>query len=135
MAAPESLELTAEVVTSFVSNNPLPRTELPALIQAVHSAIERLGKKAENAPPQVESKAPAVPVRKSVTPDYLICLEDGKQFKSMRRHLGLLGLTPEQYREKWNLPSDYPIVAPNYAAHRSAMAKKIGLGQKRKKAG
>ena len=135
MAAPELLELTAEVVTSFVSNNPLPRTELPALIQAVHSAIERLGKKAENAPPQVELKAPAVPVRKSVTPDYLICLEDGKRFKSMRRHLGLLGLTPEQYREKWNLPSDYPIVAPNYAAHRSAMAKKIGLGQKRKKAG
>jgi predicted transcriptional regulator len=135
MATPESIELTAEVVASFVSNNPLPRTELPALIQAVHSAVERLAKKPENAPPQVESKAPAVPVHKSVTPDYLICLEDGKRFKSMRRHLGLLGLTPGQYREKWNLPYDYPMVAPNYANQRSAIAKKIGLGQKRKKAG
>ena len=126
-----SIELAAEVVASFVSNNPLPRTELPALIQAVHSAVERLGK-GESAPPQVEAKAPAVSVRKSVTPDYLICLEDGKQFKSMRRHLKLLELTPEQYREKWNLPSDYPMVAPNYAAKRSAVAKKIGLGRKRK---
>ena len=77
----------------------------------------------------VEAKAPAVPVRKSVTPDYVICLEDGKKFKSMRRHLTQLGLTPEQYREKWNLPSDYPMVAPKYAAERSAMAKRIGLGQ------
>jgi predicted transcriptional regulator len=134
MTTSVSIELAAEVVASFISNNPLPRTELPALIQAVHSAVERLGKTAENAPPQVESKAPAVAVRKSVTPDYLICLEDGKRFKSMRRHLRLLGLTPEQYREKWNLPSDYPIVAPNYAAQRSAMAKKIGLGRKRKAA-
>ena len=132
MATPELIELTAEVVASFVSNNPLPRTELPALIQAVHSAVEKLGRELESAPPLVELKAPAVPVRKSVTPDYLICLEDGKRFKSMRRHLGLLGLTPEQYREKWNLPSDYPMVAPNYADQRSAMAKKIGLGRKRK---
>ena len=132
MATPELIELTAEVVASFVSNNPLPRTELPALIQAVHSAVEKLGRESESAPPLVELKAPAVPVRKSVTPDYLICLEDSKRFKSMRRHLGLLGLTPEQYREKWNLPSDYPMVAPNYADQRSAMAKKIGLGRKRK---
>ena len=132
MATPELIELTAEVVASFVSNNPLPRTELPALIQAVHSAVEKLGRELESAPPLVELKAPAVPVRKSVTPDYLICLEDSKRFKSMRRHLGLLGLTPEQYREKWNLPSDYPMVAPNYADQRSAMAKKIGLGRKRK---
>jgi predicted transcriptional regulator len=73
-----------------------------------------------------------VPIRKSVTPDYLICLDDGKRFKSLRRHLGVLGLTPEQYREKWKLPSDYPMVAPNYAAQRSTLAKKIGLGQKRK---
>jgi predicted transcriptional regulator len=131
MTTSVSIELAAEVVASFISNNPLPRTELPALIQAVHSAVERLGK-GERAPPQVEAKAPAVPVRKSVTPDYLICLEDGKRFKSMRRHVRLLGLTPEQYREKWKLPSDYPMVAPNYAAQRSAMAKKIGLGRKRK---
>ena len=126
-----SVELAAEIVASFISNNPLPRNELPALIQAVHAAVERLGKGSESAPPLVELKAPAVPVRKSVTPDYLICLEDGT-FKSMRRHLGLLGLSPEQYREKWNLPSDYPMVAPNYAAQRSAVAKKIGLGRKRK---
>jgi predicted transcriptional regulator len=78
------------------------------------------------------SELRAVPVRKSVTPDYLICLEDGKRFTSLRRHLRLLGLTPEQYREKWKLPSDYPMVAPNYAAQRSALAKKIGLGRKRK---
>ena len=80
-------------------------------------------------------KSPAVPIRKSVTPDYLICLEDGKKFKSLRRHLAGLGLTPEQYREKWKLPSDYPMVAPNYAAQRSAMAKQIGLGQFARKAG
>ena len=129
-----SVELAAEVVAAFISNNPLPKSELPALIQAVHSAVERLGKGPENAPPQVELKAPAVPVRKSVTPDYLICLEDGKKFKSLRRHLTQLGLTPQQYREKWNLPPDYPMVAPNYAALRSAMAKKIGLGQSPRKA-
>ena len=133
MATPESIVLTAEVVASFVSNNPLPRSELPALIQAVHSAVERLGTGSESVPPQVESKAPAVPVRKSVTPDYLICLEDGKRFKSMRRHLALLGLTPEQYREKWNLPSNYPMVAPNYAAARSQLAKQMGLGQQRRR--
>ncbi len=87
------------------------------------------------APPQVEAKTPAVPIRKSITPDFLICLDDGKRFKSLRRHLAGLGLTPEQYRVKWNLPSDYPMVAPNYAAQRSALAKKIGLGQTRGKAG
>ena len=135
MATPDSVELAAEVVAAFISNNPLPRGELPALIQTVHSAVERLGKGLESAPPQVEMKLPAVPIRKSVTPDYLICLEDGKKFKSLRRHLAGLGLTPEQYREKWKLPSDYPMVAPNYAAQRSAMAKQIGLGQFRRKAG
>jgi predicted transcriptional regulator len=96
-----SVELAAEVVAAFISNNPLPKSELPALIQAVHSAVERLGKGSENAQPQVELKAPAVPIRKSITPDFLICLEDGKQFKPLRRHLAGLGLTPEQYREKW----------------------------------
>ena len=87
------------------------------------------------APPQVEVKAPAVPIRKSITSDFLICLEDGKRFRSLRRHLAGHGLTPEQYREKWNLPSDYPMVAPSYAAVRSAMAKKMGLGQLRRKIG
>ena len=129
------IELAAEMVAAFVSNNSVPTSELPALIYAVHTAVARLAVGPENAPPQVEAKAPAVPIRKSITPDYLICLEDGKRFKSLRRHLAGLGLTPEQYREKWKLPSDYPMVAPNYAAQRSAMAKQIGLGQFRRKAG
>ena len=134
MAMPDSIELAAKVVAAYVSNNPLPKGDLPDLILAVHSSLARLGSEPEQAVPQVEAKPPAVPIRKSVTPDYLICLDDGKKFKSLRRHLRLLGMTPEQYREKWKLPSDYPMVAPNYAAHRSALAKKIGLGQIRRKA-
>ena len=135
MAKLNAVELAAEMVAAFVSNNPLPKSELPALIHAVHSAVERLAAGPESAPAEVEAKAPAVPIRKSITPDFLICLDDGKRFKSLRRHLAALGLTPAQYREKWNLPSDYPMVAPNYAAQRSALAKKIGLGQIRQKAG
>jgi predicted transcriptional regulator len=132
MAMPDSVELAADVVAAYVSNNPVPKSDLPDLILAVHSSLARLGSEPERALPQAEAKPPAVPIRKSVTPDYLICLEDGKRFKSMRRHLRLHGLTPEQYREKWKLPSDYPMVAPNYAAQRSALATKMGLGQKRK---
>lgn len=132
MALPDPVELTVELVAAFISNNPLPRTELPDLIYTVHAALGKLGEESTSEP--VEVKAPAVPVRKSITPEFLICLEDGKKFKSMRRHLGQLGLTPDEYRAKWNLPSDYPMVAPNYAAQRSAMAKRIGLGQLRKKA-
>ncbi len=131
MARRDLVELATEVVAAYVSNNPLPRSDLPSLIQAVHSAVERLGKGIEDPPTHAGTQMPAVPVRKSITPDFLICLEDGKRFKSLRRHLRRLGLTPEQYREKWGLPSDYPMVAPNYSAQRSAMAKKIGLGQKR----
>ncbi len=127
MAMSNSVELAAEVVAAYISNNPVPKGDLPDLILAVHSSLTRLGRE-----PEVEGKPPAVPIRKSITPDYLICLEDGKKFKSLRRHLGALGLTPEQYREKWKLSSDYPMVAPNYAAHRSALARKLGLGQKRK---
>jgi predicted transcriptional regulator len=130
MAMAERIELAAEVVAAYVSNNPVPKADLPDLILAVHSSLTRLGK--DSVELQVEAKPPAVPVRKSITPDFLICLEDGKKFKSLRRHLGALGLTPEQYRVKWKLPSDYPMVAPNYAAHRSALARKFGLGQKRK---
>jgi predicted transcriptional regulator len=122
------IELAAEIVAAFVSNNPLPKSDLPALIHAMHGAVASLSSEAKSAP-QIEAKEPAVPIRKSITPDFLICLEDGKRFKSLRRHLGTLGLTPHQYREKWKLPSDYPMVAPNYAAQRSAMAKKIGLGR------
>jgi predicted transcriptional regulator len=135
MAKSNPVELAAEIVAAFVSNNPLPKGELPALIHAVHSAVERLAAEPESAPPQVEAKAPAVPIRRSITPDFLICLDDGKRFKSLRRHLAGLGQTPEQYREKWNLPFDYPMVAPNYAAQRSALAKQIGLGQIPRKAG
>jgi predicted transcriptional regulator len=135
MAMPDSLELAAKVVAAYISNNPLPKGDLPDLILAVHSSLTRLGTEPEQAQPQVEAKLPAVPIRRSVTPDYLICLEDGKRFKSLRRHLRLHGLTPEQYREKWKLPSDYPVVASNYAAQRSALAKKLGLGQVRRRAG
>jgi predicted transcriptional regulator len=130
MGASVPIELAAEIVAAFVSNNPLPKSDLPTLIHAMHSAVASLSS-AASAPPPVAAKEPAVPIRKSITPDFLICLEDGKRFKSLRRHLGTLGLTPHQYREKWKLPSDYPMVAPNYAAQRSAMAKKIGLGRSR----
>src|SRR5271156_2152641 len=118
MAKLNPVELAAEMVAAFVSNNPLPKSELPALIHALHSAVVRLAAGPESAPPQVEAVAPAVPVRRSITPDFLICLDDGKRFKSLRRHLA--GLRPDaaQYREKWNLTSDYPMVAPNYAAER-----------------
>lgn len=133
MEASHSIILAAEIVAAYVSNNPIPTSELPALIEAVQIAVRRLATPSESVLSHVDAKAPAVPVRKSVTPDYVICLEDGKKFKSMRRHLAQLGLTPEQYREKWNLPSDYPMVAPNYAAQRSAMAKRIGFGQTRGK--
>ena len=135
MSGSNPIELAAGVVAAFVSNNSVPVGELPALIQAVHTSVKRLSEGPESTAPQVEAKAPAVSIRKSVTPDYLICFEDGKQFRSLRRHLTVLGLTPEQYREKWRLPADYPMVAPNYAAQRSAMAKSMGLGQTRGKAG
>ena len=125
-----TLEVAAEVVAAFVSNNPVPKGELPALIQTVHDTLSRLSGEVENPVPKEEVKEPAVSIRKSITPEYLICLDDGKHFKSLKRHLAALGLTPEQYRAKWKLPSDYPMVAPNYAAQRSAMAKAIGLGQK-----
>src|SRR5271170_3300975 len=129
MAKSYPVELAAEIVAAFVSYNPVPKSELPSLIEAVHSAVERLEKGPESAPPQVEAKAPAVPIRRSITPEFLICLEDGKRFKSLKRHLGTYGLTPDQYHAKWKLPADYPVVAPNYAATRSTLAKAIGLGQ------
>jgi MucR family transcriptional regulator, transcriptional regulator of exopolysaccharide biosynthesis len=134
MSASSPIELASEIVAAFVSNNPLPKGELPSLILAVHTAVIRLAAEPERVP-QIEVKTPAVPIRRSITPDFLICLDDGKRFKSLRRHLSGHGMTPEQYREKWNLPSDYPMVAPNYAAQRSALAKQIGLGQIRGKAG
>ena len=132
MTTSNPIDLAAEIVTSFVSHNSVPRGELPALIEAVHAAVKRLADGGEVAPAAIDPPTPAVSIRKSVTPDYLICLEDGKRFKSLRRHLAMLGMTPEQYRAKWSLPSDYPMVAPNYAAQRSAFAKKIGFGLREK---
>jgi predicted transcriptional regulator len=129
----DALALTGEIVSAFVAYNSLRSSELPALIQSVHTELAKIivGAGAPAAPAP-EAAAPAVPVRKSITADYLVCLDDGLKFKSLRRHLTALGMTPEQYRAKWNLPADYPMVAANYAAQRSELAKKIGLGQSRK---
>ena len=126
------IELTADVVSAYVSNNSIQSSDLPALISEVHAALHRtLGGPAE---PEPEPQKPAVSIKKSVTPDYLICLDDGKKFKSLKRHLRThYDMTPEDYREKWGLPADYPMVAPNYAKARSMLAKKMGLGQKRGK--
>ena len=133
MATSDPIELAAEILTAFVANNSVPRAELAALFEGLHAALKRLADGGEVAPADIEKPEPAVSIRKSVTPDYLICLDDGLKFKSLRRHLSALGMTPEQYRAKWSLPADYPMVASNYAALRSEMAKKIGLGQNRKK--
>ncbi len=127
----DPLALTSDIVSAFVANNSLRSAELPALIQSVHAELLKIASGAAAAP-EPEAVAPAVSVRKSITPDYLVCLDDGLKFKSLRRHLTVLGMTPEQYRAKWKLQADYPMVAANYAAQRSALAKKIGLGQLRK---
>lgn len=126
------IELTAEIVAAYVGNNTVSSSELPALIASIHGA---LGGVTSAAPVEiVEKQKPAVPVRRSVNTDYIICLEDGQKFKSLKRHLMThYNLTPEQYREKWDLPSDYPMVAPAYAEARSRLAKEMGLGQKRKR--
>jgi predicted transcriptional regulator len=106
MSTSNPIELASEIVAAFVSNNPLPKGELPSLILAVHTAVKRLAAESESVPLQIEAKTPAVPIRRSITPDFLICLDDGKRFKSLRRHLSGHGMTPEQYREKWDLPHD-----------------------------
>jgi predicted transcriptional regulator len=129
---PNSVELAAGIVAAFVSHNSLPVAELPALIASVDAALRRLATGAA-APAPEEKPEPAVSIRKSITPDYLICLDDGKKFKSLRRHLATLGMTPDEYRAKWGLAPDYPMVAPNYAEQRSNLAKQMGLGQTRKK--
>ncbi|MER9580947.1 MucR family transcriptional regulator [Mesorhizobium sp. M0276] len=127
------IELTADVVSAYVSNNPVPVGDLPALIGQVHAALK--GTAGSVSAEKPEALKPAVPIRKSVTPDYIICLEDGKKFKSLKRHLSThYGLTPDDYRAKWGLPADYPMVAPNYATARSELAKTMGLGRKPKDA-
>ena len=125
------IELTADVVAAYVSNNPVPVSELPDLIADIHAALGRVGGASEQAP--VDKQKPAVNPKRSVHDDYIVCLEDGKKFKSLKRHLMThYTLTPDQYREKWGLDSSYPMVAPNYAAARSQLAKKMGLGRKAK---
>lgn len=125
----ELLNLSAMIVAAYVAHNNVPRGDLTDLIANTHAALAKLGSEPE--PPPAPPLVPAVPVRKSVTPNAIICLEDGKSFKSLKRHLSSkYGLTPDQYRAKWGLPSDYPMVAPAYAEARSALAKSMGLGRK-----
>jgi predicted transcriptional regulator len=125
------MELTASIVSAYVQHNSVPSAELPALIGQVHTALTRIS--GEHGEALGDAPRPAIPVKKSIAPDYIICLEDGKKFKSLKRHLRThYNLTPEQYREKWSLGSDYPMVAPNYAAARSHLAKQMGLGQQRR---
>lgn len=125
------LTLSVDIVSAFVSNNPVPAPELPGLIAAVHATLHGLS---QPAAPPAEELRPAVSVRRSIQPDYIVCLEDGKKFKSLKRHLRThYNLTPEAYREKWGLAPDYPMVAPNYAAARSSLAKSMGLGHQRRK--
>ena len=125
---PVYVDLTADIVSAYVSNNTIASGDLAALIATVHSALVSAAQTAQE--PAAEELVPAVPVKKSVLGDYIICLEDGKRFKSLKRHLRThFDMTPEDYRAKWNLPADYPMVAPNYSKKRSAFAKKIGLGR------
>jgi predicted transcriptional regulator len=125
------LALTARIVAAHVSNNAIASEALPGLIHDVYTALSGLG---QPAAPVAEKKQPAVPWKKSVFADHIVCLEDGKKLKMLKRHLKTAyGLTPEQYRERWGLPPDYPMVAPEYATHRSSLAKKIGLGTKPRK--
>lgn len=124
----EILRMTAEVVAAYVGNNSLPATQLPEVINTVYGTLRRVNGAVTHAnghPPKA-----AIPVRRSITPDYIVCLEDGKKLKMLKRHLRTVyGLSPDEYRAKWSLPADYPMVAPNYSKQRSAFAKKIGLGR------
>jgi predicted transcriptional regulator len=120
-----SLELITKIVTAYVSNNSVPISELPSLIGSVHDALSGIGER------PVQSREPAVPIKTSVKPDYIVCLEDGKKLKMLKRHIRTaFDLSPKDYRKKWGLPEDYPMVAPKYAKQRSELAKKIGLGRK-----
>jgi predicted transcriptional regulator len=124
------IALTADIVSAHVSNNSVAVSDLPVLIQNVHNALSSLGD--DLVEPEVKQE-PAVSIRASIKPDYIVCLEDGKKLKMLKRHLMThYQMTPEQYRAKWNLPADYPMVAPNYAEQRRSLAKKIGLGTKRR---
>jgi predicted transcriptional regulator len=131
MSDPKFIDLTANIVSAYLRNHSVPAGDIPGLISQIHAALSRVNSGADLAS---EPLKPAVPVKKSITPEYLVCLEDGKKFKSLKRHLRTqYNMTPEQYRDKWDLPGDYPMVAPNYAQARSALAKQMGLGQQRRK--
>jgi predicted transcriptional regulator len=129
---PNYFELTAELVSAYVSHNALPASDLPSLIDAVHTALSQVGSRKAEQP--TEKPKPPVPIRKSITPDHLISLEDGKPYRSLARHLAKRGLTPDAYRQKWGLPPTYPMVAPNYSKRRSELARALGLGQRRRTA-
>ncbi len=132
LASANYIELAADIVSAYVSNNSVPSGDLPSLINDVHLALVKVG--GGTAEAQAEAPKPALPIKKSITPDYIVCLEDGKKFKSLKRHLRTqYNMTPEQYRERWGLPADYPMVAPNYAKARSQLAKQMGLGQQRRR--
>jgi predicted transcriptional regulator len=132
LGASNFIELTAEIVSAYVSNNPVTASDMPGLINQIHSALIRVS--GGHGDVQPEPLKPAVTVKRSITPDHIVCLEDGKKFKSLKRHLRTqYNMTPEQYRDKWGLPPDYPMVAPNYAAARSQLAKQMGLGQQRRR--
>jgi predicted transcriptional regulator len=126
------IELAAEIVSAYVSNNSVPASDLPGLLSDVHVALMRVS--TGTTAPTPEAAKPAVPPKKSITNDYIVCLEDGRKFKSLKRHLRTqYNMSPEEYREKWGLPPDYPMVAPAYAKARSALAKQMGLGQQRRR--
>ncbi len=130
-AKQDLVEMAAEIVSAYVSANTVPAEDLPALIRTVHSALKDVSSAVSL--PAAQGLEPAVAIKKSVTPDFIICLEDGKKFKSLKRHLRTrYGMTPDEYRAKWGLPHDYPMVAPNYAKERSNLAKRMGLGQSRR---
>jgi predicted transcriptional regulator len=122
--------ITADIVSSYVANNAVHRADLPAVIASVHAALQ--GLVAPKQPKSEKQLQPTVSIRRSITPDFLISLEDRKKYKTLKRHLGKLGLTPDEYRAKWGLPADYPMVAPNYALRRSELARSSGLGQERR---
>jgi len=132
ISSPDYIRLTADITSAYVGNNRLTPAEIPALIASIHAALQQAVSGPTEKP--AEALVPAVSVRKSVTPDFIVCLEDGKRFKSLKRHLRTAyNLTPDQYRAKWNLPADYPMVAPNYAKTRSELARTMGLGQQWRK--
>lgn len=126
-----SLHATETVVAAYVSKNPISASDLPSLIASVFKALDRLDGLREASVEEEQSLTPAVPIKKSVTPDYIICLDDGLKFRSLKRHIATLGMTPEQYRAKWGLPDSYPMTAPSYSTKRSELAKANGLGTKR----